>query len=439
MKKRVLRSLAAVALAGLLSGCRVSNLVSSPEELYSLPALPAKYTELNQQIHAILEADAEYAAPSSGTNIQPVQLVDLDGNGVEEALAFFRVPNDEKPLKIYVFTAEGDTYRQSTLIEASGTGISGIEYRDMNGDGMRELIVGWKAAADLQVLEVYDRAGEEPRALIRTNYVRYTTADLNGDGRQDLIVLRTDEEGGSVADYYNWQEDGSFAAWTPARLSVTMAELSSQGRVSAGTLRGGIPALFVTGVTEASVSVTDILTLKGEQLKNAVLSEQTGLSGETSPFCSLYPTDIDDDGCTDIPRPAEQSGAVRMIDWYSCGEDGTMAPTLQTCHNFADGWYFRLPETWAGLVTAERAAAADAVSVTLYLQDDAQPILKITAYTGSDREAQAVRGGQFLLGRQPETIYAAELPEIGDTGESKVTADQVREAFFLITEEWAAG
>ena len=439
MKKRLLCGLAAVALAGLLSGCSVRNLVSSPEDLYSLPALPAKYTELNQRIHAILAEGAEYAAPTSGTNIQPVQLVDLDGDGDEEAVAFFRASDDEKPLKVYVFTTEGDSYRQSTMIEASGTGISAIEYKDMDGDGMLELIVGWKATADLQVLEVYNGADGEPRALIRTNYVRYSMADLNGDARQDLVVLRADEEVGSVADYYTWQADGGFAAWTPARLSTTMAEVSGQGRVSAGMLRGGVPALFVTGVTDSGVAVTDVLALKNDQLKNIVLSEKTGLSGEMSPFCALYPADIDGDGCTDVPRASVQTGSVQVIDWFSCGEDGTMELSLQTCHNMTDGWFFCMPDAWAGNVGAERTAAANAANVTFYARDNNAPFLRITAYTGSDREVQAMRGGQFLLGRQPETIYTAELLETGNGGEHGMTADQIRKAFFLITEEWVSG
>ena len=73
--------LPALLLALSLSGCGGGKLVFNPEELYTLPTLPAKYTELSSQINAILEDGAEYAAPSSGANIQPVQLADLDGDG----------------------------------------------------------------------------------------------------------------------------------------------------------------------------------------------------------------------------------------------------------------------------------------------------------------------------------------------------------------------
>ena len=64
----------------LLSGCMFT---ASFEELYEVPQLPNEYTELREQIDQILSDGAEYAAPTSGTNIQSVQLVDLDGDGVE--------------------------------------------------------------------------------------------------------------------------------------------------------------------------------------------------------------------------------------------------------------------------------------------------------------------------------------------------------------------
>ena len=48
----------------------------------------------------------EYAAPLTGEMIQSVQLQDLDGDGRQEAIAFFRMSSEEKPLKIYIFRQE---------------------------------------------------------------------------------------------------------------------------------------------------------------------------------------------------------------------------------------------------------------------------------------------------------------------------------------------
>lgn len=157
---------------------------------------------------------------------------------------------------------------------------------------------------------------------------KYTAMDLDQDQRQELVVLHADEGGDGVADYYSWQEDGSLASQSSARLSVTMAELNQQGRVTQGKLQEEVPALFVTGVTDASRAVTDILSVRNGELTNVVLSDLTGVSGEIAPFCSLYPSDINNDGLTEVPSPIQVSSmmetgaAYQRVDWYAYNAGG---------------------------------------------------------------------------------------------------------------------
>lgn len=443
---------AVLAAVLLLSGCSaMPKLTLNPQELYTLPTLPAKYTELNNQLSAILDSGAEYAAPTSGTYIQPVQLVDLDSDGRSEAVAFFRDSSSEKPLKIYIFTAAEDSYEQTDLIEGSGTSIYSIDYKDLDGDGRKEIAVGWKTTEALQVLEIYALRSGNTETLVRTDYVKYTTADLDQDQRQELVVLRTDDEGDGVADYYNWQEDGSLTSQSSARISVTMAELSQQGRVTKGVLRGEVPAIFVTGVTELSGSITDILAVRNGELSNIVLSGVTGVSAEIAPFYSLYPTDINGDGLTEVPwptplpSPSEEEGLYWQIDWRCYDETGASEVAARTYHAAEDGWYLQLPEEWDGQICAARAAAADETVVTFYIRategrQEPEPFLRIAAVTGANREVRAVRGNRFILSRrQPETIYTAELLDANDAWACGITADEVRSAFSLIIPEWTTG
>ena len=437
-----------MSLSLVLAGCAMPKLTLNPEELYALPELPARYTTLNQQLNAIQESGAEYAAPVSGSNIQPVQMVDLDGDGREEALAFFRQSDGEKPLKIYAFTDNGDSYTQTAVIEGSGLAVYSIAYSDMNGDGRMELIVGWRVSMDLQALTVYALEPGGARELARSNYVKYAVADLNGDGMQELTVFRANQDGVGAADCYLWK-NGALTLSSTIRVSMTMAELSQQGKVTVGTLRSGEPALFVTGVAEGMRAMTDVLLLRGGELNNAVLSPTTGVSGESSRFRALYPADINGDGVTEVPRTAALYGeelegdTAQRVDWISFDAAGAAIRELSTYHAIEDGWYLQLPDGWADTIYVGRSASADEASVTFYMGDSRDqsytPVLRITTLSGSNRERLAVRTGRFILGRNDGVIYAGELLKGNEGWADGVTEDEVRNAFSLIAPEWSAG
>ena len=144
--------------------------------------------------------------PPPAPNIQSVQLVDLDGDGVEEALAFFRSNSEERPLKIYIFQAVEDSYEQVALIEGSGTAIHSISYMDMDGDGVQELIVGWRVNAEYQAVGVYSIRDFTPQLLMEGLYTQYEVLDFDGDGVQEIVLLRSDTNGEPVAEYYDWEE-----------------------------------------------------------------------------------------------------------------------------------------------------------------------------------------------------------------------------------------
>ena len=120
-------------------------------------------------------------------------------------------------------------------------------------------------------------------------------------------MFRANQDGLGAADSYLWK-NGALTLNSTIRVSMTMAELSQQGKVTAGTLRSGEPALFVTGVAEGMRAITDVLLLRGGELNNAVLPPTTGVSGESSRFRALYPADINGDGVTEVPRTAALYG-----------------------------------------------------------------------------------------------------------------------------------
>ena len=151
--------------------------------------------------------------------------------------------------------------RFSKLHPETQSMLESLTGQDLNGDGRRELIVGWRISAEVQTVAVYTVA-REPVALMSSGYTRFTIQDLNGDGIPSLLVLRTDADSQPVAEFYGWQDEQMGVAYRCV-LSSSMASLN-RGSMVSGRVDADTPALFITGVDEQGMAVTDILVFRSE-------------------------------------------------------------------------------------------------------------------------------------------------------------------------------
>lgn len=451
MKKKCLLLLFSALLPLLLGGCMLS---ASAEELYALPQLPEEYQALRACISEVLETGAEYAAPQAGGNLPPVQMVDLNGDGSDEALAFFRVSSEERPLRIYIFQAVEDGYRQAAVIEGSGTSIHSIRYDDMDGDGVQEILVSWRVSAEVRSLSVYSMRDLEPLPLMSSPYARYELADLDGDDDLELVLLRSDDTGTglSLADYYDWDSGKSgLELQSTARLSAPVASL--QG-MQPGTLLGGKTAVFVTsrvtGEDETSNTVTDILICRQPELVNIVLSDDTGVSNQIFRYLNsqIQPTDITGNGATAVPRPAQLLSESReseywKIFWHNYRTDGSSEQEAITYHNTTDGWYLLLPKMWDSHFTVRQVNTSATVHATEFYgvrgSVVGEKLMTIYTFTGTDREAQAAKPGRSILRLQGETIYAVSYTDYYADWLYEVDAAEIAERFRVIVKQMSMG
>ena len=422
----------------LLAGCRMD---STMEELFTLPRLPTEYTTLSRQLDQLLSEGYEYMAPTSGRNIQSLQMVDIDGDGRDEALAFFRLNNGEKPLKIYVFHSREDSYELTSIIESSGTAIDSVQYEDLTGNGHQEATVGWRISADVQTVAVYVPQ-PEPYVLLQSGYTRFTVTDLDGDGVKSLLLFRSDNDGQPVAGLYVRKDDVISASYSSV-LSCTMAELS-RGSIVAGRLSDGTPAVFATGVNSQGMAMTDVLIWQENGgLTNVVQDRFTGLTSAVYPYMQLAPQDIDGDGCIEIPAPeqpakadtANTAAAKGLVKWISYDKDGDSASLTVTYHDLAAGWYFRLPDGWGGGITYTTADNG-AYENQVVLLCSGQPVVALYTLTGDNREKRAMMGGRIALRRQNGVTYAGEL--LDGAASCRLDEETLRQCFNLIVARWGA-
>lgn len=290
----------------------------------------------------------------------------------------------------------------------------------------------------------------EPVLSMSTPYARYEVMDLDSDDIRELVVLRGDEteSGGSLADYYDW-DGSSLVLRSTEKLSMTIAELQW---MEAGTLQNGETAVFVTGrvigVEETSRAITDILVYRDPDLTNIVLDDMTGVSSQISRFLNLQPTDINGDGVTEVPMPAELPAegedAYWKIYWYSYSPDGAPEQQTITYHNLTDSWYLLIPESWDNHFTVRQSSVGATERATTFYsvagRQIGEELLTIYTITGNSQETQAALGERTILRRQANTVYAVQYTEYYEKDwRYAVSQEQLAESFNPILTQWSTG
>ena len=424
-------------LLSLLCGCKMG---AGIDELYSLPQLSDEYLDLQKTIDSVMAAGAVYAAPVGGTHRQSVQLYDLNGDGTDEALAFFSTTG-ERPLKIYVFIQTEYGYERAAVIEGEGRSIENIEYLDMDGDGWSEIVVGWGMGSDLKMLNLYSLKGFQVASIAAADYTKFLTADMNGDENPELMVLRqgTSEAPGSVT-LLSMDREGEI---------VTAAEnlsagLESISKVNSGRLKDNKTGLFVEGTCQGGL-VTDILVYLNGELNNITLDPDTGFSAETFRNSTAAFRDLNEAGTPLVPIPralnAQSETVYRVLDWYLYSSKGSRSIVCTTYHNYTDSWYLTLPDSWNDILTVRREdtnAGERGVVFSLWNEGNVIDFMAIYALSGENRRDMAQKNGRSILYAGSETIYAVELRMSRNEWVDMPDLSYLRKNFHLIYSEWIA-
>lgn len=448
MKGKKLFLAVVLGLLLMLTGC----FSKTAEELYSLPKMPQDYVELDNTINAVrTELGAEYAAPRTGDNTAPVQLQDLDGDGTNEStIAFFRVNSGEQQLKIYIFHQMADgSYEVAYTIEGSGIAINSVDYVDLDGNGTKEIVVSWQQSARLFTLAPYQLGVQDAiELMVPASYnLGYIVCDLDRDNRRELLLFQAGDTE-KKAEYYVY-EDGQMLRSATALMSSNAGEEVS---IREGYLKDNIPAVYITSKSDAQ-AVTDVFALQDGVLTNITLNERTGYSAQTLRYYTeISPTDINADGVLELPDPMAvqeyQSTAAApnfwLIRWLQFDVYGNAEMVQLTYHNFTDGWYLTIPESWIGKITISRdnsqlARGEQAVVFSIWdgrKTEEPEEFLRIYRLEGVNRELRAQLGKRFVLLSDNKVIYAAEFFEMDwDCG---LNADNLGEAFALTRTEWTS-
>lgn len=433
MRKKVLCSLGAVLLILGMSGCAAKTI----DEMYALPRMSERNSSLRASIENSMEGRV-YAAPISGTNQESVQTADLNGDGKEEYLVFTKSTQGEM-LQILVFgQQEGGHYGLWETIDCKGASFEQVQYASVDDAPGCELIVGTQLSEKVtRTVSVYSFASGQSEKIKSMVYVKLLVCDLDNDGRSELMVIQNgDSEFSNAAVRLYAYSDGNVVSSAEARLSVPPEYIR---RMTVNWLSSGEPAVYVSSAFIDNTVVTDILTLREGTFTN--VSHMGDLEITMRPVHNylVYAEDLDGDGVLELPSLAVMTYNTteqNLIRWFAVDADANAETRLYTFHNFDDGWYIRLNESWIDRIAVEKNGS----TYTFYMWNNnygsAVPVFTVFALTGRDRDSQAAVQNRFALHRGEDVVFAAKL----ESGSAiyGVTENYLQSNFHLIRQGWRA-
>lgn len=438
MKKKIMLTLLALA-ALLFTGCGLRT----AEEMYALPRRSYAYSQLQSALDNAM-AGKTYCAPVSGDNRQTVQMADLDGDGVEEYLIFASDSSD-KPLKVLIFAQTGDgSIRLVETIESNGAAFEQVEYVELDEKPGCELVIGRQVSDQvLRSVSVYTYHGGSAQQQLLIGYSKFLTCDLDQNGRRELMVIRPGEAYSQqgMAVVYNFR-NGRVERSTEAQLS---RDPSNIRRVSLGKLQGGNPAVYVASAVADSTIITDVFAFQDGKFANVTYSTEADTSIGTLRNYFVYAEDIDEDGILELPgiitmraiSDWQENDQDFLLRWYSLDVNGLEMDKQYTFHNFEGGWYMNLDSALATRITVDQRKDVFFFNVWDTVYDAAEPIYTVYVLTGSERDAEAVQNGRFVLYQTESAAYAAKL----ESGADKygITEESLRNSFHMIRQDWRTG
>lgn len=416
-------------LALVLSGCGMRTV----EDMYEIPRRSSEYQSFQTAMDSAMR-DMEYAAPAAGENRQSLQSEDLDGDGMAEYLVFAR-DTSGKSLRILVFhEADDNTFFLWDTIQATGTSFDQVVYAPVDDAPGVELIVGTQISNQVMGnVAVYSFGEGSSEQILSSSYSKLVATDLDGDDRRELLLIRQGEaEGNATAFSYDFK-DGVFERSRDVTLSLRGDAVR---RVVVGKLESGETAVYVSGQTQEETVVTDVLTKLSQGLVNVAGSGDMGMGFQPLLNQSVYCEDLDGDGVLEFPTPVLGVGSgfgdtgSCLIDWYSVDSGGIGTWKYTTFHDYGDGWYVALNDIWADRVTVSRERHSYTFSLRGEDGTAGTPLFSLYAFSGRDREAQAVDQNRFLIFRGENVVFAGKL-ESGSTLNG-VTQAFITENFHLI-------
>ena len=272
------------------------------------------------------------------TGITPysVAIGDINGNGMPD-LAVANTGNNYVSILLNMTTPGSDVFSFSTHTDfLTGSAPRSVALSDLNGDGKPDMVVANSSSITVSIyINTTTPGATTPTFTTNTDFTTGITpysvsiSDLNGDGKQDLVVANYSST--SVSVFFNTTISGASVPTFTAKNDFTVG--SNPYSVATGDLNGdGKPDLVVANGGSNSISVLINTTTPGGS--SPTFTAKTDFTTGSNPR-SVTIGDINGDGRSDVAAANYSSNSISVL--LNTTTSGSTTPSFTARTDFAAG------------------------------------------------------------------------------------------------------
>ncbi len=327
MKRRLIASVIMLCLlAAAFTGCSGAKM-KSPMGLMRPPLSAGVDSELKSAFLAAATGKGKAASSSDISLISPLSgdyrsafvLHDIDNDGVDEALVFYKLENE--PSKEHMNVLDNVNGKWVSVGDFSGTGIgvNFVRFVQMTETGYPAILVSQSLYENdsSKILSVYVCTGTEEKLTIKNVctevYSIMENIDVDSDGQLDIFLIQQDLTNNnsprSTAKVFKMNVSGTLDEFGTARLDGGISKYCSiqTDKVSASSpLR-----IYVDAIKGDAQAITEVLywSTSSKSLVTPMFSLDTQSNMFTARSELLASQDYDGDGIIEIPSQRPLMGS----------------------------------------------------------------------------------------------------------------------------------
>ena len=443
MKKKILSALAIIVALANTSGCSLVGLNSG--DLMHPPKTSVDEQNIMELIEKTSGNNYTLKYPENGANRSAIIMNDINGDSKQEALAFYQTSTlSESTIHMLVMYEDKNGWNTAGDFQTQNAGIDRVEFADITGDGVLEIITGYKTyTSNTNQLNIFTYNGKEATQLETVfSYTNLVIDKFSSADKAEILTLSLQPDNASNASLLGYND----SIKTVSNISSVAIDpgITSFEYITSGMLDKNTTCAVVDGTFSTDKLCTQIIYYDSanKKLVNGLYKEKATSANPTIRDAKTYCTDIDKNQTSEIPiltkmpcgKNENIDSVASNVTWNSYDiNKNTLIPQATMIVNYSSSYYFKLDDNNLNKVTA-RINLTDN-SMTIYGWNGTEitdELLTIKVYSSQDYSTAGKNDGFSLIKESGAKAYCYKIANVST--DLKYTDEQVVKAFSLFTD-----